>query len=425
MNSLALQPHVTHSRPDTAPRVHEPYPDDWIERARLLAEEFREGAIARDRTSRLPVEQVRRLRESGIVNLLYPKALGGGGGSIRDAAWSVLEIARADGSLGALLAFHFYNSLIPLLLDYDGRNHQVVRQSVEERWQWGNVTQYVNSAFIAEHHPDGGFTISGTKKWNTGAPLAEITTLLFIHPDNTHFLYAHIPTDREGLTFHDDWDQLGLRGADSSAISFDRLRIYSEDILHWGHGAAQTGPVPLWTTFGAVFYSAVFLGSALGALDTARAYATSDKRQSTLPGAKVTADDVLVQAQFAEPWLKVQAGLAYFESQIATLQSGWDRRAELSEDDRGRLAVETLALRSFTSKVALEVTPEIFEFGGGRATNAANDFDRFWRDVRTLASHDPAILAQRTIGAYALTGATPRFPSKFAAKPADAQGAER
>lgn len=414
MTTLALKSLPDRLRPDTAPRTRDPYPADWIALARALADEFRPGAIARDRDNVLPIDEVRRLRESGIVNLLYPAELGGGGGSVRDAAWSVLEIARADGSLGALLAFHFYNALIPLLLDYHGRNDAVVRRAAEQRWQWGNVTQYVNSAFIAEHHPAGGYTISGTKKWNTGTPLAEITTLLFIHPDNTHFLYAHIPTDRDGLRFHDDWDQLGLRGADSSAVTFEGVRIHADEMLHWGHGAAQTGPVPLWTTFGAVFYSAVFLGSALGALDAARSYATGEKRQSTLPGASVTSDDVLVQAQFAELWLKVQAGLAYFDSEIARLQTGWDRRAELTDDDRGRLAVETLALRSFTSRVALEVTPEIFEFGGGRATSADKDFDRFWRDVRTLSSHDPAVLALRTIGNYALTGQTPRFPSKFA-----------
>jgi alkylation response protein AidB-like acyl-CoA dehydrogenase len=414
MTTVALNVRTASLRPDTTPREHAPYPENWIEAARDLADEFRGTAVERDRTNRLPVDEVRRLRETGLVNLLYPVALGGGGGSVRDAAWSVLEIARADGSLGALLAFHFYNSLVPLLLDYQGRNDHVAMRSIEERWQWGNVTQYSNGTFVAAIHPDGGYTISGTKKWNTGAPLAEVTTLLVIHPDRTHFIYAHIPTDREGLNFHDDWDQLGLRGADSSAITFDNVRIFEEDILAWTHGGVQTGLLPMWTTFGAVFYSAVFLGSALGALDAARAYATGEKRQSTLPGATVTADDVLVQAQFAEHWLKVQAGLAYFDSEIAKLQTGWDNRRSLTDVDRDRLAIETLALRSFTSRVALDVTPEIFEFGGGRATNASQDFDRFWRDARTLASHDPAILAQRMVGSYALTGMPPRIPPKFA-----------
>lgn len=401
-------------RPDTRPRDLSPLPTDWIAAARALAEEFRPGAIARDRSDARPVDEVRRLRESGLVNALYPRDLGGGGATLREAAWAVLEIARADGSLGALLGFHYYNSLVPLLLDYGPANHDVVRRAAAERWQWGNVTQYVNADFVAEHHPEGGYTISGTKKWNTGTPLAEHSTLLFIHPDRTHFLYAHIPTDREGLRFRDDWNPLGLRGADSSTIDFDRVRILPDEVMHWGHAGRQTGPLPLWATFGAIFYSAIYLGSTLAALDAARSYARSGKRQVVLPGAETTADDLLVQTQFAPLWLKAQAALAYFEQGIERLQQGWDRRAELSEEERNRLAVETLAVRSFTAQTALDVTPEIFEFGGGRATGAAHDFDRFWRDARTLASHDPAVLALRTIGNFALNGTVPRFGSKFA-----------
>ena len=60
---------------------------------------------------------IRRLRESGFVSLLYPKNLGGGGGTLHDAAQSVLEIAKVDGSTAALLGFNYYNSLVPLLTD--------------------------------------------------------------------------------------------------------------------------------------------------------------------------------------------------------------------------------------------------------------------------------------------------------------------
>jgi len=419
MNDAELSPlGASPPRPDTTPMTIEPYPTDWIAAARALAEESRVGLVERDRGFQAPVALVRRLRETGLVNLLYPAELGGGGGTVRDAAHAVFELARVDGSLATLLAFHFYNSLVPLMLDYRGANDHVARESVARRWQWGNVTQYVRRDFIAERHPKGGYVVSGTKTWNTGAPLAEITTVLAVHPDQIGYIYAYIPTDRAGLSFGDDWDQIGLRGADSSSVTFDKVRLYDHEVLHWGHGPVQTGPVPFWTSFGAVFYSAVFLGSAQGALDAARAYATTDKRQNTLPGAQVTADDVLVQVQFAESWLKLQAGLAYFEQVIGKLQVAWDARREISDEARSRIAIETLSLRSFASKIALEITPQIFEFGGGRATNASADFDRYWRDVRTLSSHDPAVLALRNVGVYALTQTPPAFPSHFpAAKP--------
>jgi alkylation response protein AidB-like acyl-CoA dehydrogenase len=415
--SQAESPHATRPatppRPDTAPRHLSPYPADWIAAARILADEFRQGAVARDQAATRPVAEIRRLRESGLVNLLYPSELGGGGGSLRDAAHSVLEIAKADGSVGALLGFHFYNSLVPLMLDYHGGNDAAVRRAATERWQWGNVTQYVNKDFVARTHPEGGFVVSGTKKWNTGTPLSEVTTVLAVHPDRDRYLYATIPTSRAGLTFHDDWDQIGLRGADSSTITFDDVRILPDEVLNWSHGGGQTGALPLWASFGAVFYSAVYLGSTLGALEAARRYATTDKRQATLPGAQVTADDVLVQAAFGEYWISAQAALAYFDGTIATLQDAWDRRDTLTEEDRGQIALDTLGLRTFTSQVALEVTARIFEFGGGRTTAQVLNFDRYWRDVRTLASHDPEVLARRLIGRHALTQEALIFPGHF------------
>jgi alkylation response protein AidB-like acyl-CoA dehydrogenase len=227
-----------------------------------------------------------------------------------------------------------------------------------------------------------------------------------------------LPTDRTGISFAANWDQIGLRGADSSSVTFDNVRLYADEVIPWKHAGHQVSALPFWSTFGAVYYSAVNLGSALAALDAARDYALHDRRQILSPGATSIATDTLVQVQFAELWLKVEAALGYFDRVIAELQQGWDRRVTLTEEERGELAVKTLGLRAHTAQIALEVTPRVFDFGGGRATSAVNDFDRFFRDVRTLASHDPQIYALRTIGDYALNGNVPRFPSRFAVKDA-------
>lgn len=396
---------------------HLPYPKDWIGLARQLGAEFRQQANQRDSQHARPVEQIRRLRETGLVNLFYPSEFGGGGGSVREAAWSVLEIARGDGSVGALLGFHFYNSAVPLFHDFVGHNEAIVRKAVENRWYWGNVTQYVNRDFLAEPHPEGGYVINGRKKWNTGAPLAEITTVLAEHSDRTHYIYGYLPTEREGIRFEDDWKQIGLRGADSSTVVFDNVRLFADEVIPWKHAGAQLSALPFWTTFGAVYYSAVYLGSALAALDTARDYARNDTRQSISPGAASLAKDPLILTQYGELWIKAQAALAYFDKTIEELQAGWDKRAQISEEELGVLAAKTLALRSNSSQVALEITPKVFEFAGGRGSNQDNNFDRFWRDARTLATHDPLIYSLRSVGDFALNDVSVRFPSRFQAKP--------
>ena len=222
-----------------------------------------------------------------------------------------------------------------------------------------------------------------------------------------------VPTDREGIRFHDDWEPIGLRGADSSTVTFDRVRLYPDEVIPWKHAGRQRTVLPFWTIFGALYYSAVYLGSALAALDAARDYARHDGRQSIMPGAGSIAGDALVQTQYAGYWLQVEAGLGYFDRFIADLQERWDARASITEDQLAELSVKSLGLRSFASQVALEVAPRVFEFAGGRGALDQKHFDRFWRDARTLASHDPLVYSLRMVGDYAINGTLPRFPSRF------------
>ena len=387
-----------------------------IEIAIDLAEEFREGAVQRDQSNQRPLAELERLRESNLVNLLIPRELGGGGGSIRDAAQVILELTKGDASIATVLAFHYYNSQIPRYLDYKTDAEAIQRASARKRWIWGNSTQYVNKGFFAEPHADGGYTVSGTKTWNTGAPLADVMTVLAIHPNKEQYIYGYIPTDRAGLRFHDDWDQLGLRGADSGTITFENVRIFPDEVLPWTHAGVQTGPAPFWTTFGAIFYSAVFLGSSLAVLDAVRDYSRTQRRQVLYPpGVDRATNDPLIQTQYAELLIKVQAGLAFLDQVTHEVQQVWNNRRIGADEDRGRVSLRTLALRAFTANVALEVTPKLYDFTGGRATGRAYGFDRHWRNVRQLSVHDPLIYSVRTLGDCALNDKLPPTPNLFKA----------
>jgi alkylation response protein AidB-like acyl-CoA dehydrogenase len=387
---------------------------DWIEVARKLSRKFEKTVVKRDRANDRPFLELKELRESGLVNLLIPRAFGGEGGSIREAAHVIQELAKGDGSIAAILAFHYYNSQMARYLDPKGDGAEVQRKSARQRWLWGNATQYVNKNFIAEEHPEGGYVVSGTKLWNTGAPVADVTTVLAIHPNKKHYVYFYIPTNRAGLRFHDDWDQLGLRLADSGTITFDQVRIHADEILDWTHEGVQTGPAPFWTTFGAVFYSAINIGSSLAVLDHAKNYSRTQRRQSLFPpGVDSATNDPLIQTQYGELLIKVQAAQAFFEQVISEVQVVWDRRASITEEERGELALRTLALRAFTANVALEVTPKIYDFAGGRATGSAYGFDRFWRNVRQLSVHDPLIYSARVLGDHVLNEKVFKFPNLF------------
>ena len=158
---------------------------DWVAVARDIGERFRAGAPAAERAGTPPVEGLRAVRESRLVNLLIPRSLGGEGGTWVDASRVVSELSKYDPSLGALLNSPFVN-FTPDLLDYETDGADVRRLSAENRWLWSNVTQpWV--PFTADPTPDGGFILNGVKPLNTGVELADVNTVLAPRTDASAF----------------------------------------------------------------------------------------------------------------------------------------------------------------------------------------------------------------------------------------------
>ena len=61
----------------------------------------------------------------------------------------------------------------------------------------------------------------------------------------------------------------------------------------------------------------------------------------------------------------------------------------------------------FGTKVALHVTSSMFEVMGARSATRKNNFDRFWRNVRTHSLHNPIEYKRKNIGRWVLTGEYP------------------
>ena len=61
------------------------------------------------------------------------------------------------------------------------------------------------------------------------------------------------------------------------------------------------------------------------------------------------------------------------------------------EASQAKVIIDSLALRAATL---------LFEVGGASATKQSAHLDRHWRNIRTLASHNPTVYKARTIGDY-------------------------
>ena len=95
------------------------------------------------------------------------------------------------------------------------------------------------------------------------------------------------------------------------------------------------------------------------------------------------------------------------------MQSAADAAATLADDSDDRLAaVDEAEIAAYQAQVTvLEDTQRaatlLFEVGGASATYRTAALDRHWRNVRTVASHNPVIYKLRQIGEWEANGVGP------------------
>ncbi|WP_410590338.1 acyl-CoA dehydrogenase family protein [Amycolatopsis sp. lyj-23] len=383
---------------------------DWIERAREVAAKLAVDAVERDRRGETPYEEVRLLKDNGLVTLLGP-AEHGGGGQTWDTAYRVIrEIARADGSIGQLLGYHYLWAWAARLVATD---EQVA--AVEELYTTGNlffggaVNPRDSDLTITE---DGDSIVyNGHKSFSTGSKVSDLTVLEGVLAGTEDHIFAIVPSQQEGITFHDDWDNIGQRLTESGSVTITDVRVPWESAA--GYVDRKFRPL-VYNTLNVPAIQLVFtnfyLGIAQGALETALAYTRDHTRAWPYGG-----DD---KQAAAEEWYildgygDLQAKLWAVEALVDKAGAAISRvlhapREELTPEARGEVAVLIAAAKQRTVDTGLEIGTKIFELTGARASASKYGLDRFWRNLRTHSLHDPLPYKRREVGAYALLGEYP------------------
>jgi alkylation response protein AidB-like acyl-CoA dehydrogenase len=114
---------------------------------------------------------------------------------------------------------------------------------------------------------------NGRKSFSTGSKVSDVTVLEgVLEGTNTH-VYAIVPSNQPGLTFHDDWDNIGQRLTESGSVTITEVQVPWSDAAGFVDRVFQprtynTLNVP---TIQLVF-SNFYLGIARGALEEAAHY---------------------------------------------------------------------------------------------------------------------------------------------------------
>ncbi|MGK3943441.1 acyl-CoA dehydrogenase family protein [Streptomyces caeruleatus] len=388
-----------------------PVPADaagWIARAAEVAAVLASDAAARDKAAATPYAEIRLLKESGLVTLLGPAEHGGAGQDWTTAYRVVREVAKADGSIGQLLGYHYLWNWAARLVGTREQWEHVEAEAARNQWFFGGAVNPRDQDVVVKDEGDT-LTFTGRKTFSTGSKVSDVTVLEGVLEGTDDHVFAIVPSDSEGLTFHDDWDNIGQRLTESGGVTLDAVRA------PWSAAAGyvdkrfrprvyNTLNVP---TIQLVFVS-FYLGIAAGALETAATYTRTKSRPWLHGGHEHAVDEPYVIDTYGDLTAKLWAVEALADAVAAEGQQLHDDPDAVTAQARGEFEVRVAAVKARATDVALEITQRIFEVTGARATASAEGLDRFWRDVRTHTLHDPVAYKRRELGRHVLTGELPQ-----------------
>ncbi|MFC8286208.1 acyl-CoA dehydrogenase family protein [Streptomyces cyaneofuscatus] len=382
-------------------------PQGCIGRAAEVAALLATDAAARDKAGATPYTEIQLLKDSGLVTLLGPAEHGGGGQDWTTAYRVIREVAKADGSIGQLLGYHYLWNWAARLVGTREQWEHVEAEAVRQTWFFGGAVNPRDSDVVVTEDGDD-LVFTGAKTFSTGSKVSDVTVLEGVLEGTDQHIFAIVPSDSEGLVFHDDWDNIGQRLTESGGVTIDGVRT------PWASAAGyvdkefrprvyNTLNVP---TIQLVFIS-FYLGIAAGALETAATYTRTKARSWLHGGYEQAVDEPYVIDTYGDLTAKLWAVEALADAVAAEGQKLHDAPDEVTEQARGEFEVRVAAAKARATEVALEVTSRIFEVTGARATASAEGLDRFWRNVRTHTLHDPVAYKRREVGRHVLTGELP------------------
>lgn len=385
--------------------------EEWLERAGEVADVLALNAVERDRAQKTPHAEVQLLKDAGLVTLLGSKKYGGGGQSWDTAYRVIRRVSQGDSSIGQLLGYHYAWSNLADLQGTPEQARTIEEQSIKNNWFFGGAVNPRDADLVATDTGDE-LVFNGGKTFSTGSKVSDVTWLEAVIEggDPNQSVFALAPSDHEGITFHDDWDQLGARLSESGSVTIKDVALPWSSALGWVDKAFQPRTYNTLTLPQIqLVFTNIYLGAAAGALQTATEYTRTKTRPWPYGGdnRESAIDEPYILDIYGDLQSKHWAAVALADlagAQIAELHKDPDG---LTPEQRGEVAVRIAAAKQRAVDTGLEIGTKIFEVTGARASANKYGFDIFWRNIRTHSLHDPIAYKRREVGRYALIGELP------------------
>ncbi|AEF22432.1 acyl-CoA dehydrogenase family protein [Pseudomonas fulva] len=369
-----------------------------------LARQLAASAVERDKAGGSAPAERELLRGSGLLTLAVPQQYGGQGVAWPDIYRIVRYLAAADSSLAHLFAFQHLQVATILLFGGPEQQRHWLTRTVQENWFWGNATNGRDTG-LALSPREEHFELNGSKSFCSGALGADALVISAPRGNRSEDrVFIVLPGGRDGMSVNSDWDGFGQRQTDSGTVQFEQVFVDSSELL------GPVGPSPRTTLracLSQLILTQLYLGNAQAAMDAALRYTREQSRAWPASGVAKASDDPFIQQRYGELWLRYRAAVPLAEQAAVRLQAAWEKSA-LTAAERAEVALAISEAKVVAVRAALDITSQIFENMGARATSSRYGFDRFWRNVRVHSLHDPVDYKVRDLGHWLLSGQGPQ-----------------
>jgi alkylation response protein AidB-like acyl-CoA dehydrogenase len=364
-----------------------------------------QGATEREQQRILPFQQVQWLKDAGFTTLRVPASHGGSPISHEHLFRLLIELAAADSNVAHLLRSHF--SFVETI--------SLQPEEFQDRWfprvlageifgnaateRGGNALGTTNTKLV---QTEQGWVLRGEKYYTTGSIFADWVVVMATTDGVEGRQYAIIDRHAHGVQILDDWDGFGQPLTGTGTAIFTDVAVQEANIIQ--RKVAST----LEPAFFQLCLLAVLVGIGKGARNAAAEIVANRTRTFNTGSGALFKDD----AQIQELVGRLAANIFAAESIVVTAARELDAAldAELGLDPQAAYLRAELAVQQAhvaTPKLVLDATSELFDVTGASAVSRSKSLDRFWRNARTVATHNPVAFKARSVGDYFINGTIP------------------
>jgi alkylation response protein AidB-like acyl-CoA dehydrogenase len=197
---------------------------DIVELAERLGQHFTVHANPDDE-DRFVADNLRALKEAGLVEAGVPRELGGGGASVDELAEMLRALARHCASTALAFSMHTHQVAIPA---WRWRHQKVMavepllKRIANERIVLlsSGGSDWIAGSGKAEK-VEGGYRISARKVFTSAAPLGDLLMTGAVCEETGEVLHFGIPMNSPHVKVLDNWRTLGMRGTGSHDVVID------------------------------------------------------------------------------------------------------------------------------------------------------------------------------------------------------------